>query len=101
LRSFPFSKLKIDQSFIAALGTDGEAAAVIRAIAALGSGLGMTTIAEGVETAEQSAQIQADGCTDIQGYLVSRPIPAAEIEALLHKHLLENPKATELRVLTP
>ena len=59
---------------------------VIRAIAALGAGLGMTTTAEGVETAEQAALVEADGCTDIQGYLISRPIPAAEIDALLRRY---------------
>ena len=83
LRAFPFSKIKIDRSFVSGLGLDAEAGAVIRAIAALGAGLGMTTIAEGVETAAQAAQVEADGCTEIQGYLISRPIPAAEIDALL------------------
>ena len=86
LRSFPFDKIKIDRSFVSDLGLDGEAAAVIRAIAALGSGLGMTTTAEGVETACQAALVEADGCTDIQGYLVSRPIPACEIDALLSRY---------------
>ena len=86
LRSFPFSKIKIDRSFVSGLGLDGEATGLIRAIAALGAGLGMTTIAEGVETAEQAALVQADGCTDIQGYLISRPIPAAEIDALLGQY---------------
>ena len=46
----------------------------------------MTTIAEGVETAEQAALVEADGCTDIQGYLISRPIPATEIDALLGRY---------------
>ena len=86
LRAFPFNKIKIDRSFVANLTQDGEAAAVIRAITALGSGLGMTTIAEGVETAEQAALVQADGCLEIQGYLISRPIPAAEIDVLLRKY---------------
>jgi diguanylate cyclase (GGDEF)-like protein len=86
LRSFPFDKIKIDRSFIATLGIEDDAAVVIRAIAALGVGLGMTTTAEGVETAEQAALVAADGCTDIQGYLISRPIPATEIEALLRRH---------------
>jgi predicted signal transduction protein with EAL and GGDEF domain len=86
LRSFPFDKIKIDRSFVAMLGVEDDAAVVIRAIAALGVGLGMTTTAEGVETAEQAALVAADGCTDIQGYLISRPIPATEIEALLRQH---------------
>ena len=86
LRSFPFSKIKIDRSCIAGLGSDAQSTAVIRAIAAFGAGLGMTTIAEGVETAQQAALVEADGCTDIQGYLISRPIPASEIDALLRQH---------------
>jgi diguanylate cyclase (GGDEF)-like protein len=86
LRSFPFNKIKIDRSFVASLGVDDDAAVVIRAIAALGAGLGMTTTAEGVETAEQAALIEADGCTDIQGYLISRPIHAADIDALLRRY---------------
>jgi EAL domain-containing protein (putative c-di-GMP-specific phosphodiesterase class I) len=85
LRAFPFDKIKIDQSFVANLSPDDESGAIIRAISGLGSALGMTTIAEGVETAEQAAQVEADGCTDIQGYLISRPIPAAEIDGLLRK----------------
>jgi len=83
LRAFPFDKIKIDRSFVADLGENQAAGAVVRAITSLGSGLGMTTIAEGVETAEQAALVEADGCTDIQGYLISRPIPATEIDALL------------------
>jgi EAL domain-containing protein (putative c-di-GMP-specific phosphodiesterase class I) len=85
LRSYPFNKIKIDRGFIAGLGVDPQAAAVIRAIAALGAGLGMTTTAEGVETPGQAALVEADGCTDIQGYLISRPIMAADIEELLRR----------------
>ena len=86
LRAFPFNKIKIDRSFVAGLGRDDGSAAMIRAITALGSSLGMTTIAEGVETEAQAAQIESDGCTDIQGYLISRPIPAGEIDALLRTY---------------
>jgi EAL domain-containing protein (putative c-di-GMP-specific phosphodiesterase class I) len=87
LRSFPFDKIKIDQSFITGREIDEDAAAVIRAIVALGAGLGMTTIAEGVETAGQAALIGVDGCFDIQGYLLSRPIPAAEIDEFLSRYV--------------
>jgi diguanylate cyclase (GGDEF)-like protein len=85
LRSFPFTKIKIDRSFVSGLGTDDDAAAVVRAIAALGASLGMTTTAEGVETETQASLVAADGCTDIQGYLISKPIPAIEIDALLRR----------------
>jgi diguanylate cyclase (GGDEF)-like protein len=85
LRAFPFSKIKIDRRFVSGQQLDHEAAAVIRAITTLGTSLGMTTIAEGVETPAQAAQVEADGCTEIQGYLISRPIPADEIDALLSR----------------
>ncbi|WP_428485784.1 putative bifunctional diguanylate cyclase/phosphodiesterase [Rhodopila sp.] len=86
LRAFPFDKIKIDRSFVSTLGADAEADTVIRAITTLGAGLGMTTIAEGVETKEQAALVVADGCTDIQGYLISRPVPATEIDGLMARY---------------
>ena len=85
LRSFPFDKLKIDRSFVRDLSGSDEAIAVVRAIAALGASLGMTTTAEGVETAEQEAMIRADGCTDMQGFLVSRPVPAGDVATLIER----------------
>ena len=87
LRSFPFDKLKIDRSFIRDLSGSPEAVAVVRAISALGSALGMTTTAEGVETLEQESMIRADGCTDMQGYLVSRPVPPTELPDLINRLL--------------
>lgn len=83
LRSFPFDKLKIDRSFVRDLSNSDEAVAVIRAIAALGASLGMTTTAEGVETDAQEEMVRNDGCTDMQGYLVSRPVPAEEVYGLI------------------
>lgn len=85
LRSFPFDKVKLDRSFVRELGTNPEATALVRAIAALGASLGMTTTAEGVETAEQAALVRSDGYTDMQGYLVSRPVPGAEVAALISR----------------
>jgi EAL domain-containing protein (putative c-di-GMP-specific phosphodiesterase class I) len=87
LRSFPFDRIKIDKSFIVSLGQSVDATAVIRAIAALGIGLGMTTTAEGVETQEQAAAVEADGCTDIQGFLISKPIPPSHIDALIRQYM--------------
>ncbi|MDX6804484.1 bifunctional diguanylate cyclase/phosphodiesterase [Terrihabitans rhizophilus] len=74
LRSFPFDKIKIDQSFVRGADADVSGVAIVRAIAALGESLGMTTTAEGVETKEQLKRIAQQGCTDAQGYLISRPI---------------------------
>jgi EAL domain-containing protein (putative c-di-GMP-specific phosphodiesterase class I) len=51
----------------------------------LGTGLGMTVIAEGVETLSQARMVEADGCTDVQGYLVSKPVPVEDIPALLER----------------
>ena len=86
LRQFPFDKIKIDRSFVREVANQAEASAIVRAVAALGSSLGISTTAEGVETLDQLGRIQSDGCTEAQGYLFSRPRPASEIRALI-KHL--------------
>ena len=83
LKHLPIDKLKIDQSFIRNLPADCEDAAIVNAIITLGHGLGMKVIAEGVETAEQSACLQTMQCDEAQGYLFSRPVPAAEMTLLL------------------
>jgi len=86
LRSFPFDKIKIDQSFIRDLSSNTDAAAIVRAVTRLGSSLGMATTAEGVETGDQLARLRAEGCTEVQGYLFSKPQPAGEVEGLLRRH---------------
>ncbi|MCJ2011801.1 putative bifunctional diguanylate cyclase/phosphodiesterase [Methylobacterium sp. J-076] len=83
LRSFPFDKIKIDRSFIKDLTSKPDGEAIIRAIAGLGKSLGMTTVAEGVETSEQMQRIRLEGCTDVQGYLISKPIPADDLLSFL------------------
>ena len=83
LQSFPFDKIKIDQSFVSGSGDVAGQNAIIRAITSLGVSLGMETIAEGVETAEQLARIRSEGCTSVQGYLFGRPVPVAEMDALI------------------
>ena len=83
LRRFPFDKIKIDRSFVRDAGRTTEAGAIIRALVTLGRSLGITTLAEGVETEEQRAAVRAEGCHEMQGYLFSRPRPAAEITAML------------------
>ena len=82
LRSFPFDKIKIDRSFISGGKANGDSMAIVRAIASLGASFGMTTVAEGVETPEQMSRIRHEGCTDVQGYLISRPISALDIRTL-------------------
>jgi len=83
LRSFPFDKIKIDQSFIRELSEEPESIAIVRAIASLGSSLGMSVTAEGVETADQLRRIEIEGCTEVQGYLFSKPRPVHELQTLL------------------
>ncbi len=80
LRKFPFDKIKIDRSFIHDLADTGqESTAIVRCIARLGDSLGMTTTAEGVETAEQLERVRAEGCTECQGYYFSAPMPSHEL----------------------
>ncbi len=83
LRSFPFDKIKIDQLFIRDLSTDNDSGAIIRAIIGLGTTLGMTITAEGVETPAQLACLRAERCHEVQGYLFSRPRPAREVKAMI------------------
>jgi EAL domain-containing protein (putative c-di-GMP-specific phosphodiesterase class I) len=79
LRSFPFDRIKIDQSFVRDLPQRRNCEAIVRAVAHLASALGMTTVAEGVETEDHLACVAAAGCDAVQGYLFSRPVPAADI----------------------
>jgi diguanylate cyclase (GGDEF)-like protein/PAS domain S-box-containing protein len=83
LRSFPFDKIKIDQSFVRDLDANRDAQAIIRSIASLGMGLGVTVTAEGVETEAELSCLRAEGCHEGQGYLFSRARPNAEIVRLL------------------
>ena len=87
LRSFPFDKIKIDQSFVQDLFSGSEALSIIRAVTDLGRNLGMTTTAEGVETAAQLEQIQKEGCSEVQGYYVGRPMCAVSATRLLTEAL--------------
>jgi len=89
LRSFPFDKIKIDRSFVHQLSTNDESMAIIRAVAGLGSSLGMATTAEGVETLEELEYLKREGCTEGQGYFFSKPQPAKEVYALLSKYAVE------------
>jgi diguanylate cyclase (GGDEF)-like protein len=83
LRSFPFDKIKIDRSFVNELATRDDSMAIVRAVTGLGKSLGIVTTAEGVETDAQFELLRQEGCTQAQGYLFSRPRPAAEVENML------------------
>ena len=86
LRRFPFDKIKIDQSFVRELASRPDCIKIVRSITSLGQSLGVTTTAEGVETPEQFAQLQAAGCDQVQGYHFGRPRPANEIAFVLAGH---------------
>jgi EAL domain-containing protein (putative c-di-GMP-specific phosphodiesterase class I) len=82
LQCFPFDKIKIDRSFVKDITDNAGSLNIVRAVAAMANGMGMTATAEGVETAAQLEKIMAEGCTEMQGYLFSRPLPASDIERL-------------------
>jgi diguanylate cyclase (GGDEF)-like protein len=82
LRSFPFDKIKIDRSFTRGLGDKEDCTAIVRAMTRLGNSLGMTTIAEGVETQVQLEILRTEGCDQVQGFLFSPPVPASDVPKL-------------------
>ena len=95
LKRFPIHSLKIDQSFVRDLSSSADDAAIVAAIIALGHSLGMNVIAEGVETMEQLDYLRKMKCDEMQGYLFSRPVPAAEMTRLLQSgESLELPMET-------
>ena len=84
LRKFPFDKIKIDRSFVNELSEpDEDARVIVRSLVRLAVSLGKTTTAEGVETKELLELVRAEGCTEMQGYCFSRPIPSSEIAGML------------------
>ncbi|WP_245435672.1 putative bifunctional diguanylate cyclase/phosphodiesterase [Microvirga calopogonii] len=79
LRSFPFDRIKVDRSFVRDLSLRRDAMTIVQSIASLGAGLGMSTVAEGIETKEQLTQVRTAGYTEAQGYYFGRPKPAHEL----------------------
>ncbi|WP_295559781.1 EAL domain-containing protein [uncultured Hyphomicrobium sp.] len=75
LRSFPFDRIKIDRSFIEDMVSNKDAAAIVSTIMGLGRALGRPVVAEGVETEAQLAELQQQGCNEVQGYLIGKPLP--------------------------
>ena len=96
LRSFPFDKIKIDQSFVRDLGANPDAQAIVRSIISLGKGLGVIITAEGVETEAELSCLRAEGCHEGQGFLFSRARPHAEIVSLLQAQRGERPEEAAL-----
>jgi diguanylate cyclase (GGDEF)-like protein/PAS domain S-box-containing protein len=80
LRSFPFDKIKIDRCFVDEVDSRDDNRAIVRAVTGLASTLGMVTTAEGVERADQLEELRREGCTEVQGYYFSRPVPVGQIK---------------------
>jgi diguanylate cyclase (GGDEF)-like protein len=82
LRSFPFDKIKIDQSFVRDLSAKEDSRAIVNAVIGLGRSLGMTTTVEGIETEEQLELVRRQGCTEVQGFLFSPPLASSAVTKL-------------------
>jgi len=94
LRSFPFDKLKIDRSFICCLEEKAENIAIVKAIVDISQSMGMTTVAEGVETQKELDAVRSQGCDQVQGYLFSPPLPKKAINEMLIKPMGEIKRKT-------
>jgi diguanylate cyclase (GGDEF)-like protein len=93
LRSFPFDKIKIDQSFVRDITTSADSMAIVRAVIGLGAEFGVTTVAEGVETAEQLAILREAGCNEVQGFCFSEARPVDELDEFLLDTKIARPAA--------
>jgi diguanylate cyclase (GGDEF)-like protein/PAS domain S-box-containing protein len=83
LQAFPFDKIKIDRAFVMNLGRNPQSASIVRAVIGLGHGLGMSIVAEGVETQEQLGFLADEGCDAVQGYFIGKPAPIGQYFALV------------------
>jgi diguanylate cyclase (GGDEF)-like protein len=94
IRSFPFDKIKIDQSFVHDLSVRRDSLAIVKALIGLGRSLGIATTAEGVETEDQLLMVREEGCTEVQGFLFSPPLPATVVANLFPAREDASPSAT-------
>lgn len=92
LQAFPFDTLKIDRSFVGKVESHPQASSIVRAVLGLGRSLGMTVVAEGVETAAQAKFLSEEACDEVQGYLFGKPQPIEQFVEVLH------PKAVSARL---
>lgn len=97
LQAFPFDKIKIDRAFVMNLGRTPQSAAIVRAVIDLGHGMNMSIVAEGVETPEQLDFLAEEGCDSVQGYLLGKPLPIENYDALVgrnHANVMESVRKT-------
>ena len=99
LRTLPFTRIKIDRSFVQDVESKPEALAIIRAVSLLCESLGVSATAEGVETERQAEILRAEGCPELQGFLISRPCPAADLPAWIEAYRSRHALAAELQQL--
>jgi diguanylate cyclase (GGDEF)-like protein/PAS domain S-box-containing protein len=100
LTRFPLSRIKIDRSFVGKITDDAGDAAIVRSLIAMAHNLGLEVVAEGVETAAQAAFLLGQKCEEAQGYLYSKPLPAAAFESYLRNHPLADSAASSDKPLT-
>ena len=93
LQSFPFDKIKIDQSFILNLNNNARSAAIVRVIIGLGRALHLPVVAEGVETKDQQAFLADELCDEVQGFLIGRPRPIEDYSAIIGRAATDRPGA--------
>jgi EAL domain-containing protein (putative c-di-GMP-specific phosphodiesterase class I) len=96
LQAFPFDKIKIDRSFISELERNTQAATIVRAVIALGRGLNLPVVAEGVETQAQLEFLSREACAEVQGYLLGRPLPIADYAGLVGRAALPESRAASV-----
>jgi EAL domain-containing protein (putative c-di-GMP-specific phosphodiesterase class I) len=100
LQKFPFDKIKIDRSFVHDLDNGNDSEAIVKAVVGLGRSLGIETCAEGVERADQLRLLEGQGCDEVQGYLFSKPLPAAAIQTFIDR-AAEEPPLSKAKVDRP
>jgi EAL domain-containing protein (putative c-di-GMP-specific phosphodiesterase class I) len=91
LRQFPVDELKIDRSFINAMADSPGAVELIRSVVDLGKALGLTTLAEGIESRAQFDRLQEQGCDSGQGFMFARPLDPSALAAYLEEHRVDEP----------
>jgi len=96
MKKFPIDTIKIDRSFVRDLAKSPEDRAIATAIISMGKALGLTVVAEGVETAEQGVFLRRHACDEVQGYLFSKPLPPEEFSSLFRPHIFSPPLQPDL-----